>query len=251
MSVQDGEKDLIIPAIEGTKSILLAAAKVPSVTRIVLTSSFAAVFDASQGLRPGYTYTAGNWNPMSYDEAKQFKDIRAYRASKKYSELYAWDYIRDHKPHFDIATILPPVVMGPVAHTVTKTSEINISNAALWVIASGKEYPPLHIPIWVDVRDLAIAHIEALIRPEAGNRRFAVASPEAISHQLVADILRQELTWAKDVVKKGDEGAPVPPSFALDGTVAQEVLGLKYRSFRESVVDAVSQFKEIERGEDS
>merc|ERR1712093_671104 len=42
---KDNEKDLLIPALEGTRHALRAAQKEPSVKRVVVTSSFAAVMD--------------------------------------------------------------------------------------------------------------------------------------------------------------------------------------------------------------
>lgn len=195
---------------------------------------------------PSWTYTAEQWNPITYEEAKKSKGLDAYRGSKKFAELYAWDYIRDNKPHFDLVTILPPVVFGPVVHPVDKISDLNASSLDTWAVASGQEYP-LRGPAWVDARDLAVAHVEALLRPEAGNRRFTVAAPEKFWHQKTVDIIRAEFDWAKEVVKEGNPGAPLPASFTLDGTTAGEVLGITYRSYKETVVDAVKTLKEIEK----
>lgn len=210
-----------------------------------MTSSFATVLDASRGWDPSWTYTAEQWNPITYDEAKVAHDIRAYRGAKKYSELYAWDYIRDKKPHFDFVTLIPPMVFGPVVHPVAEVSKLNMSNLDIWNIAAGQDYPEQRVPLWVDVRDLAVAHVEALLRPEASNRRFTIASPEKFSHQQIADIIRQEFDWAKGVVKKGDEGAPLRGSSNLDGTTTADVLGVTYRPFKDCIVESVAQFKQI------
>ncbi|TCD61600.1 hypothetical protein EIP91_008186 [Steccherinum ochraceum] len=244
-SFENPEPDVIIPAIEGTKAIISAAAKEPKVKRVVITSSFATVLTPSRGWDPTWKYTAEQWNPITYDEAKASHDIDAYRGAKKYSELYAWDYIRDHKPHFDLATIIPPMVFGPIVHSLAKISDLNVSNKEIWNVASGAEYPLQRVPGWVDVRDLAFAHVEALVRPEASNRRFLVAAPEKYSYRLAADIIRKEFDWAKDVTRKGDEGAALPPSYTLDGETAADVFGFKYRSFKDCIVDAVTQFREI------
>lgn len=242
---EDGEKDVMLPAIEGMKAIFSAAAQEPKVKRMVITSSFGAVLDVSRLSDPTWTFTAEHWNPITYDEAKVSKDILAYRGAKKYSELYAWDYIRDRKPHFDIAVLIPPMVYGPIVHPIAKVADLNMSSLDIWTIAEGNDYPSQRIYAWVDVRDLAVAHVEALLRPEASNRRFMVSAPEKFSHQLIADVIRQEFDWAGDVVKKGSEGAPVPPTFNLDGETAGKALGLKYKTFKDCVVDAVTQFKEI------
>ncbi|TCD61668.1 hypothetical protein EIP91_008116 [Steccherinum ochraceum] len=243
-SFENPEPDMIIPAIEGSKNIISAAAKEPKVKRIIMTSSFATV-DATRGWDPALRYTAKDWNPITYDEAKVSHGIEAYRGAKKYSELYAWDYIRDKKPHFDLVTLIPPMVFGPFVHSVSKAADLNSSVKDIYDVASGAEYPLQRTLAWVDVRDLAYVHVEALVRPEASNRRFLVVSPEQFSYQLMADVVRKEFDWAKDVVKKGDEGAALPPCYTLDGETTAEVFGFKYRSFKNCIVDAVTQLHEF------
>ena len=57
-NVQDTKKDLLDPAINGTVGILKAVKKsAPSVKRVVILSSFAAIIDANKGARPGHTYS--------------------------------------------------------------------------------------------------------------------------------------------------------------------------------------------------
>jgi nucleoside-diphosphate-sugar epimerase len=63
-------QDLIDPAVIGTTSILQAIVKgAPTVKKVILTSSFAAVCDPSKGSRPGYVYTETDWNPMTLENA--------------------------------------------------------------------------------------------------------------------------------------------------------------------------------------
>ena len=65
-NVQDVQKDLLDPAINGTTGILKAIKKsAPTVKRVVITSSFAAIIDGAKGLRPGYVYTEADWNPTT------------------------------------------------------------------------------------------------------------------------------------------------------------------------------------------
>ena len=214
--------------------------------RIVFTSSFAAVFDVPRGLGPGWTYTSEDWNPITYEEARTSDAVNAYRGAKKYAELATWDCIRNDKPHFDLVTLCPPLVFGPVAHPVSKTAELNESSRVLWEIASGANpLPVARVPSWVDVRDLAVAHVEAMLRSEVGNRRFLISSPQKFTYQNVADILRQEFDWAKEQVTKGDEGAPLPKTFDLDGETAAKALGFEYRDFKQCILDSISQFREI------
>lgn len=67
---KDPEKDMLIPAINGTLSILKSAANEPShkVKRMVITSSFAANLDFDK-LGPNKTYTEADWNPATRESA--------------------------------------------------------------------------------------------------------------------------------------------------------------------------------------
>ena len=234
------------PAIQGTKAVLEAAKKEKSVKRLVYTSSFASVFNIHLPPTESYTYTAKDWNPLTYDEAKHSTQRNGYRAGKKYAELALWDCIRDEKPQFDLVVICPPMVFGPVVHPVARVEDLNDSCMRLWMCATAGPLPDMISSIWVDVRDLAVAHAEAVLRPEAGNQRFLVCSPEPYSYQLAKDIIRKEFAWAKDLPKTGDEGEAPPAYHRGDGKPAADLLNLTYRDFRSTVIASISQFKDIQ-----
>jgi len=90
-------KTIIDPIISGTLSILQAARKNPSLKRLVLTSSIAAIFDLAKEVTPGPDgdgYTAGDWNPITYEEGVRSGDpLAAYATGKKFAELEAWDNV--------------------------------------------------------------------------------------------------------------------------------------------------------------
>lgn len=153
--------------------------------------------------------------------------------------MEAWDFVRDMNPSFDIVTICPPMTFGPVVHPVSKVEDLNESNAMLWQVASGGSLPVARVPFWVDVRDLAEAHVEALLRLEVGNKRFVVAAPEHYSYGLAAKIVVENFQQLKDGVSKEEQA--VDESHNLDGETAAQALGIKYRLFQETVVDLVSQ----------
>jgi nucleoside-diphosphate-sugar epimerase len=54
----------------GTTGILKAIKKsAPTVKKVVITSSFAAIIDGSKGTRPGHTYSEADWNPITLEGA--------------------------------------------------------------------------------------------------------------------------------------------------------------------------------------
>lgn len=233
---------MIIPAINGVLSILDAASTSANVKRVVITSSFASVLDADRKAPPYFTYTGQDWNPLTYEESidPTTSAVIAYRGSKKFAELRAWEYVKEKKPAFDLVTLCPPMTFGPVVHPVKDVGSLNESNKMLWRIASGeKPLPVARVPFWIDVRDLAQAHVEAVLRSEAGGKRYVPASLERFSYAKAAEIIGSNFEWAKD--KVAQEVQAIDESHGLDGETAARDLGIEYKSFKETVVDLVTQ----------
>lgn len=75
----ESPEDILDPAINGTRGLLSAIkACAPTVKRIVLTSSFAAMIDSETNPR---IYDESSWNPVTLQEAMADRSI-AYRGSK-------------------------------------------------------------------------------------------------------------------------------------------------------------------------
>jgi nucleoside-diphosphate-sugar epimerase len=72
--------EVLEPAINGTTGILKATkAYVPSVKRVVITSSFAAITNAPNHKK---FYDESVWNPVTWEEATGDKKFNTYRGSK-------------------------------------------------------------------------------------------------------------------------------------------------------------------------
>lgn len=83
-------KDFLDPAIKGTTGILKAIkAFAPTVKRVVITSSFAAIVN---GKKHAESYSEKNWNPVTWEEA--LISSNTYRASKVCEGPYAWTYMK-------------------------------------------------------------------------------------------------------------------------------------------------------------
>ena len=85
-------EELLIPAREGTLNVLRSAAKEPSVKRVVITSSFAAMnqLGTDPYAQPPKKYDETVWNPVTWEEALSGPPTMAYQASKKFAELAAY-----------------------------------------------------------------------------------------------------------------------------------------------------------------
>lgn len=247
---KDNEKELIIPAINGVRAILEAASSNPKIRRFVITSSFASVLDADRKGPPYFTYTGNDWNPLTYEESTHpdTTPVIAYRGSKKFAELEAWKYAKEKQPPFDIVALCPPMTFGPVVHPVAGVNKLNVSNAMLWGIACGeKPLPVSRVPFWIDVRDLAEAHVGAVLTADVGNRRYIPASPERFSYGQAAKIMASEFSGLDGKVTLEDQ--PIDTSHGLDGETAAQDLGFQYHAFKDTVCDLVSQALEMSRAE--
>ncbi|KAG5349869.1 putative uncharacterized oxidoreductase [Termitomyces sp. T112] len=167
--------DTLNSAIDGTNHILEAATKA-GIEKLVITSSFGALFDAS--LVPGFhglTFTYKDWGVVSREEARAKAEdpYYVYFASKILAEKAIWEYAEKH-PELDIATVLPGFVFGPYADhfPLPKESQLG-TNGFIHGLVSGAPLTPIP-PFIADVRDVAKAHVLALgvNRKPLGEKRY-------------------------------------------------------------------------------
>nr|KAK5442247.1 Glycine-rich RNA-binding protein 2, mitochondrial [Exophiala xenobiotica] len=238
-SVTDPKKDLLDPAIIGTTGILKAVKKsAPSVKRVVITSSFASIINANSHPK---TYSEEHWNPITEEEAVQ-NPGNAYRASKTFAEKAAWDFVSKEKPNFDLATINPPLVLGPVVHYLNSLDAINTSNERIRNMIQGilkDGLPPTGVFLWVDVRDVALAHVKAMEIPEAGGKRFFVTAGY-MSNGEIASIIKTKFPDLADKLPADLKSDRPEDIFGFDNSRSKQVLKLEYRSLEDSIVDTVN-----------
>jgi nucleoside-diphosphate-sugar epimerase len=234
-------KDLLDPAINGTIGLLRAVKKsAPSVRRVVITSSFASMMNSAQHPTK---YDETSWNPVTWQEAT-LNAANAYRASKTFAEKAAWEFTRTENPGFDIATINPPLVLGPVVHHLSSLETINTSNQRLRDMIQGKcrnSLPPsFGVYLWADVRDVALAHVRAAEVPQAGGKRFLIAANTYMSNAHIARIIRDEFPDLKHLLPVKLESDIPDDVYGYDNSRSTEILNLEYRSLEDCVIGTVN-----------
>ena len=161
--IPEDEDELIKPAKEGTLRVLKAAAQA-GVRRVVLTSSLAAV---SSGHPPddSRVFTEDDWSIV--------ERCPPYPKSKTLAERAAWDFVArlEGDAPMELSVINPGAVLGPVLSGHYSTSGEIVRKLM------AKELPgTAKIGFsWVDVRDVASAHVTAMTAPEAAGQRFCCA----------------------------------------------------------------------------
>ncbi len=183
LDVKDPQTDLFDPAVLGTGAVLRAAMEVPTVQRVVVTSSFAALVDSPNG-----TLTEESWN-----EGSSLKR-NPYAFSKTMAERAAWSFMEENETQFDLVVINPCGVLGP-----EHADRINTSNRILAEITTLKSPFVFDMPVaGVDVRDVAGAHIAAMETQDASGRYLCGAESTNIVE--IVEQLAEEFpgtTWPK------------------------------------------------------
>jgi len=252
-------EELIDPAVKGTTGVLEAAQKYShSLKRIVVTSSVAAVMSPEpKGPRhqggPPYTFTEEDWNDYSpgvcQEKGNDAPPPDMYRASKTLAEQAAWKFVKENKTSWDLATINPPLVLGPVIHQCDSTDKLNTSVAQFWAFIEGKkteEDLKTSTGNWIDVRDVATAHFKALTMEEAGGERFIV-SAGPFNGQDIVDIIH---SFPGDKIPNVPVGKPGSgpeinkQANAHSGAKTTKVLGIEYITLQTSVEDMYKSLQE-------
>lgn len=164
---KDAQKELIEPAVNGTRNILAQANKTDTVKRVVVTSSCAAIYgDASECAQyPNGELTEEHWNTTST------MTHNAYSLSKTMAEKEAWKMAKE-QDRWDLVTVNPSFVLGPFLNPKYTTSESFNIMKQMGDGTFKQGAPKLGVGV-VDVRDLANVHYQAGFVPQAQGRHIA------------------------------------------------------------------------------
>lgn len=164
-TVTDPQRDLIDPAVSGTRNLLRSVNRCDSPRRVVLTSSCAAIYGDSADCAdaPGGMLTEDVWNTTAS------LDHNPYSYSKTLAEQAAWE-IAQAQDRWRLVAVNPALVLGPGLAPVQTSESFNIIRQ----MANGTMRGGVpHIEFGtVDVRDVADAHIRAAFIPEANGRNI-------------------------------------------------------------------------------
>ncbi len=251
LDVKDPQRDLVDPAVKGTLNVLSACRAADSVKRVIVTSSGAAITDEPI---EGHRFTEADWNE------KSSLTRNAYYYSKVKAEKAAWDFVESGEPGFDLVTMNPFLICGPAFNDV-----LNTSNSVISQLMNG-DFPAVVDLSWafVDVRDVAEAHVLAMEKPEASGRYLlsvgTLSQTELIErlkalgyedHRYPKLSLRGPIgtfiaKLASHTEKKGAGDfvrTHVGKRLETDASKAKRELGLEFRDLDDTLRDAVEDMK--------
>ena len=252
-SVSDPQTELVDPAKLGTRNFLEQANQTPSVERVVLTSSVAAIYgdNADIAKAPGGKLTEDIWNTSSS------LDHQPYSYSKTVVEREAW-VIAKSQDRWKLVVINPSLVVGPgINPNATSESFRILKQFGDGTMKSG-------VPRWgmgvVDVRDVAQAHLAAAFIKSAEGRHIVNGSNSDFfemaqclvekygeDYPIPRKTVPKWLIWLigpminKAMTRKAvSRNVDVP--FRADNSKSMRELGVTYRPLKESMEEMFQQF---------
>jgi len=121
-------------------------------------------------LPDSHVYTEADWSNEQYMREKG----HWYPLSKTLAERFAWAFVENNKPGFDLIVINPTLVIGPMLQPTLNTS----SEFTLDGLTGKKKIIPNSHMSYVDVRDVALAQLLCFENPNASGRYVCVAGVE-------------------------------------------------------------------------
>ena len=247
IALENHDEDFFVkPAVAGVKRAFKFAKK-HNVKKVVLTSSVAAIFDT---LEEKTYYDETDWSDPDNPS------ISHYAKSKTLAERAAWDFVKNEDNPFELAVINPALVIGP-----SLSGDLGESNKAIAMVATGKM--PVAVPLqfgYVDVRDVATAHVLAMQNSNSNGERFALAEKD-LWYKDVAKVLRDNgfdkaptfnvPVWLAKILANFSKELKITLPYlgrvrsVKNTSKAKDILGWNPRPAEQSIIDIAEQIKEM------
>ena len=253
-SVDDPQKDLIDPAVKGTRNVLGSVQRTESVHRVVLTSSCAAIYTDSIETHDG---PGGRLDETVWNSTASLQN-QPYSYSKTLAEKAAWE-MSEGQGRWRLVAINPALILGPALQDRPTSESVNIVRQ----LGDGtmKQGAPRYAIGAVDVRDVAEAHIAAAYLPDAQGRHIVFAESTDFyemgqmlqdrfgdSYPLPKRPMPKGLFWLLGPIAAGVSRSTVSRNvghaFRADNSKGKRALGLDYMPVKQSINDMFAQMIE-------
>ncbi|XP_074335243.1 phenylacetaldehyde reductase-like isoform X1 [Apium graveolens] len=171
---------------------------------------------------------------QSCAKVPSIKRVLYYHLSKTLAEQAALKFTEEHK--IDLVTLHPGFVLGPLLQPLLNiTSEVMLN-----FIKKGQEIFPDGIYRFVDVRDVAYAHLQAFENPSACGRYCLVGK---VTYSSEAFEILHNLYPAISIPERCNKEKRVGPPYHVSKERAKS-LGIDFLPLEVSLKDTVESFKE-------
>ena len=244
--IADPNAELVQPALKGTLGILTSAKKVPSVKRVVITSSIAAVVPPEyMSADSEQVFTASDSLPNP--NGPYTDPIQAYLASKTLALNASIEFVKREEPSFDVINILPSYIVGK-NELNTETRDILLTtNAPAVAQLLGQSLDNPYPGSTVHLDDTTRIHILALDSKVKGNRNFGATSDWSGKFRWsdAIDIAKRRFPEAVKDGRLPLSGETRTCKLMFDSSETEKVLGIKFQDYEAQVVSATDHYLEV------
>ncbi|KAL6805025.1 hypothetical protein GGI42DRAFT_323413 [Trichoderma sp. SZMC 28013] len=246
----DYDQHFLNPSVEGNLAILRSAqANAPDLKSVVVTGSINACTTGSPEEVSAGPLTNSTWLPISKEAAREAQNAYiSYCSGKKEGELAIWDFVKTNSPQFSVTVFLPALIFGPPIEPVKQGAKgLHYSAKIIYSFFNGSytSIPPTTFPSYVDVRDLAEAHVKALTEPKVANKRLTIGGHSMTYTALVHSLAKVPELKGRLPADSGEDEQVVPATIIADE--ATEALNLTFRSLDETMADTAKRILELEK----
>lgn len=146
---------------------------------------------------------------------------------------------------FKLTTVNPSLVFGPQLFDEDVHGHLNTSCEMI----NGLIHTPVNasVPdfhsIFIDVRDVALAHLYAFQKENTAGKRLVVTNGK-FGNQDILDILNEDFPQLRGLIPLGKPGTGdqvIDRGSTTDNSATRKILGFEFRSLHESVHDTAAQ----------
>ncbi|KAJ4843980.1 NADPH-cytochrome p450 reductase [Turnera subulata] len=227
--VTDDPEQMVDPAVNGAKNVIIAAAEA-KVRRVVFTSSIGAVY-MDPNRSPDAVVDESCWSDLEF--CKNTKNWYCY--GKAVAEQAAWDEAKERG--VDLVVVNPVLVLGPLLQPTVNASTVHILK---YLTGSAKTYAN-SVQAYVDVKDVALAHILVYETPSASGRYLCA---ESVLHRgEVVEILAKFFPEYPIPTKCSDEKNPWKKPYKFTNQKLKD-LGLEFTPVKQCLYETVKSLQE-------
>ncbi|KAI5600692.1 hypothetical protein BDE02_01G042300 [Populus trichocarpa] len=227
--VTDDPEQMLEPAVNGTKNVIMAAAEA-QVRRVVFTSSIGTVY-MDPNRSPDVVVDESCWSDLEF--CKNTKNWYCY--GKTVAEQDAWDVAE--KNGVDLVVVNPVLVLGPLLQPTVNASIVHILK---YLTGSAKTYAN-SVQAYVHVKDVALAHILVFETPSASGRY--ICAERMLHRGEVVEILAKFFPEYPIPTKCSDEKNPRKQPYKFTNQKIKD-LGIEFTPVKQCLYESVKSLQE-------
>ncbi|GHE06183.1 NAD-dependent epimerase/dehydratase family protein [Streptomyces alanosinicus] len=179
--IRDGRRDVVDPALLGTRHVLAAIGRTPDVRTLVFTSTVGAIF----GDYADVLAMDGQVLSERYVNTTSTVENNPYHYAKTLAERAAWD-AEAAQDRWRMVSVNPGLILGPSFTPASDSGSLflldELFKGCFW-------YGAPDFSFTTDVRDVADAHIAAAENPAARGRYIVAAETMTSFHEMSRIVL--------------------------------------------------------------